>query len=71
MAEATETAVVWSDTPVTTTVAVEPITLAQEGEPVGTVGVSVGSTSVTVPLVLDEDITDPGPYWRWTHPGEL
>lgn len=71
VAEKAETAVVWSDTPVTTTVDVEPITLGDAGDAVGTVDVSVGTTTVTVPLVLDEDITDPGPFWRWTHPGAV
>jgi len=71
VAETSESAVVWSDTPISTVVDVDQITLGSAGESVGTVEVSVGSQTVTVPLVLDTTITDPGPFWRWTHPGQV
>jgi len=71
VAETTESAVVWSDTPITTTADVEPVTVGTEGDSVGSVDVTVGSQTKTVPLVLDETLTDPGPFWRWTHPGEV
>jgi D-alanyl-D-alanine carboxypeptidase (penicillin-binding protein 5/6) len=71
VADTAATAVVWSDTPISTTVDLDPVDLGDQGDTVGTVDVTVGGDTVTVPLVLDSDITDPGPLWRWTHPGEV
>ncbi|MGY4856897.1 D-alanyl-D-alanine carboxypeptidase family protein [Cryobacterium sp. AP23] len=71
VAETAASAVVWSDTPIDTVVDVEQVRLADKGDPVGSVDVTVGTQTVTVPLVLDTDITDPGPLWRWTHPGQV
>ncbi|WEO79219.1 D-alanyl-D-alanine carboxypeptidase [Cryobacterium sp. SO2] len=71
VAETTETAVVWSDTPISTAVDIDKLALGDEGDPVGSVDVTVGTQTVTVPLVLDATLTDPGPFWRWTHPGEV
>ncbi|TFB99362.1 D-alanyl-D-alanine carboxypeptidase [Cryobacterium adonitolivorans] len=71
VAEASESAVVWSDTPIESTVDVRALALGEKGDSVGSVEVTVGSETVTVPLVLDQTITDPGPFWRWTHPGEV
>ena len=45
--------------------------MAEDGDTVGTVDVTAGDDTVTVPLVLDGTITDPGAFWRWTHPGEV
>ncbi len=64
-------ALVWSDTPVTASAEARPITLGDAGEPVGTVAFSVGGKTVSVPLVLDKTISDPGPEWRFSHPGVL
>jgi D-alanyl-D-alanine carboxypeptidase (penicillin-binding protein 5/6) len=64
-------AVIWSDTPISTDVDLDAVYLADQGDAVGSVDVTVGTQTVTVPLVLDSDITDPGPLWRWTHPGEV
>jgi len=71
VAESSQSAVVWSDTPVSTDVEVEPLTVGTEGDTVGSVDVTIGSAVVTVPLILDTSITDPGPFWRWTHPGQV
>ena len=71
VAETSESAVVWSDTPITSTVDIAAVTLGEEGDSVGSLDVTVGTTTITVPLVLDQTITDPGPFWRWTHPGEV
>jgi D-alanyl-D-alanine carboxypeptidase (penicillin-binding protein 5/6) len=71
VAETAASAVVWSDTPIETDVDVEPVRLAGKGDPVGSVDVTVGTQTITVPLVLDTGITDPGPFWRWTHPGQV
>jgi D-alanyl-D-alanine carboxypeptidase (penicillin-binding protein 5/6) len=62
---------VWADTPITAEVSADPVRIEEGGEPVGEVVFSSGPHSVTVPLVLSNSITDPGPGWRLTHPGEL
>jgi D-alanyl-D-alanine carboxypeptidase (penicillin-binding protein 5/6) len=61
----------WSDTPITTRVDIDPVRLAEAGTEVGEVVFTAGERSVTVPLVLSGALTDPGPGWRLTHPGEL
>jgi D-alanyl-D-alanine carboxypeptidase (penicillin-binding protein 5/6) len=61
----------WSDTPVTVEVEVEPVRIADAGETVGSATFTAGVRTVTVPLVLSAALTDPGPGWRLTHPGEL
>jgi D-alanyl-D-alanine carboxypeptidase (penicillin-binding protein 5/6) len=71
VADTEASAVVWSDTPISTTVDLDTVELGELGDTVGSVDVVVGTQTVTVPLVLDADITDPGPLWRWTHPGEV
>jgi D-alanyl-D-alanine carboxypeptidase (penicillin-binding protein 5/6) len=71
IADTAASAVVWSDTPISTSVDLDAVDLGDRGDTVGTVDVTVGAETVTVPLVLDTDITDPGPLWRWTHPGEV
>ncbi|MCY7287412.1 MAG: D-alanyl-D-alanine carboxypeptidase [Cryobacterium sp.] len=64
-------AVVWSDTPITAVPTASPVTLGKVGDSAGAVDFQVGETTVSVPLVLDGELTDPGPGWRFTHPGEL
>ncbi|HTL42469.1 MAG TPA: D-alanyl-D-alanine carboxypeptidase, partial [Pseudolysinimonas sp.] len=61
----------WSDTPITIEVDADPVRVADAGATVGQVVFTAGERSVTVPLVLSESITDPGPGWRLTHPAEL
>lgn len=61
----------WSDTPITAEVSVDPVRLGDAGAQVGEVMYTAGERSVTVPLVLSNALTDPGPGWRLTHPGEL
>ncbi|TDW28537.1 D-alanyl-D-alanine carboxypeptidase (penicillin-binding protein 5/6) [Cryobacterium psychrophilum] len=62
---------VWSDTPVTGAITARNMTVGQTGDSVGDVDFTVGDRSVSVPLVLDEPLTGPGPGWRFSHPGEL
>ncbi|RXZ47002.1 hypothetical protein [Agromyces binzhouensis] len=52
-------------------VEVAPFTTAPVGRQVGTVTVAIGEREVSSKLELDRAITDPGPIWRLTHPGEL
>lgn len=61
----------WSDTPITTQISVDPVRLGEVGTTVGQVVFTAGERSITVPLVLSASITDPGPGWRLTNPGEL
>ena len=63
--------VVWSDTPVDVEVHADPLTLASRGDEVGTAVVHAGSQEITVPLVLDASLDDPGAWWRLTNPGAL
>lgn len=63
--------VVWGDTPVSVEVRAEPVTVAEAGAAVGTAVVSAGSREVVVELVLDDDLEDPGPWWRLANPGAL
>ncbi len=62
---------VWSDTPVSGDVTVQPLVKAARGQAIGEVTFTVGAAQVRVPLVLDADIADPGPWWRLSHPLEL
>lgn len=61
----------WSDTPITASVTADPLHLAEAGAHVGDVTFTAGVRTITVPLVLSHALTDPGPGWRLTHPGEL
>ena len=61
----------WQNTPVTATVRAEPIKLAASGTEVGDITFTAGEQSTKVTLVLSHAITDPGAWWRLTHPGRL
>jgi len=64
-------ALVWSDTPITGTAEAGAVQLGLAGDAAGSVDFRVGDKTVTVPLELDADLTDPGLGWRLGHPGEL
>jgi D-alanyl-D-alanine carboxypeptidase (penicillin-binding protein 5/6) len=64
-------ALVWSDTPITGTIEAEAKQLGLRGDSVGSVDFLVGADTVTVPLELGTDLSDPGLGWRLGHPGEL
>jgi D-alanyl-D-alanine carboxypeptidase (penicillin-binding protein 5/6) len=68
VAVATTTAVVWSDTPVTSVI--QPIRerLAKRGSAAGNATFTIGTTAVTVRLRLNRSLSDPGPWWRLGHP---
>ncbi len=59
---------VWAGTAVTEHPRVETVRDGRPGQEVGTVTVTVGGTSLTVPLALDGELGDPGPWWRLVHP---
>jgi serine-type D-Ala-D-Ala carboxypeptidase (penicillin-binding protein 5/6) len=65
------TLLVWADTPIDVRVVTDDVVTGEAGEDVGDVVVSAGTRSVTVDLELAEDVEDPGPWWRLTHPAEL
>jgi serine-type D-Ala-D-Ala carboxypeptidase (penicillin-binding protein 5/6) len=63
--------IVWDDTPVDVEVFADPVTVAERGEEVGTAVVRAGAQEITVPLVLDASLDDPGAWWRLANPGAL
>jgi D-alanyl-D-alanine carboxypeptidase (penicillin-binding protein 5/6) len=71
VASRTQTALVWSDTPITLLVTSEKISLAEAGFPVGQLNFFVSGRTFTVPLVLSATIADPGGWWRLLHPIQL
>ncbi|HZK58526.1 MAG TPA: D-alanyl-D-alanine carboxypeptidase, partial [Cryobacterium sp.] len=62
---------VWSDTPVSAHATARTLSLGSAGERVGAVDFSVGDQTMSVPLLLNRSLSDPGPAWRFSHPGEL
>ncbi|GAA3867583.1 hypothetical protein GCM10022381_08840 [Leifsonia kafniensis] len=62
---------VWSDTPITGTATAKPVGTARSGDSIGSVDFQVGSRTISVPLILDGTVSDPGLGWRLSHPGEL
>lgn len=63
--------VVWAGAPITVEPVLEPVHLGSRGEDVGQLTFTAGPKIVTVPLELDSDIEDPGPWWRLTNPALL
>ncbi|THG33139.1 D-alanyl-D-alanine carboxypeptidase family protein [Naasia lichenicola] len=66
----TKSVLVWSGSDTTSTAAVtaEPLDEGTAGESVGQVDFTVGSQTVSVPLVLDAAIEEPDFEWRVMHP---
>ncbi len=71
VAETTTTALLWAGTPIDADITVEPVRLADAGTDVGQARFEVGQRIVTVELVLDSTIDDPGPWWRLVNPARL
>ncbi|MFB9647926.1 D-alanyl-D-alanine carboxypeptidase family protein [Curtobacterium pusillum] len=60
---------VWGKTTVSAKAKLDRITLGTKGERVGRVRFTITDHDpVTVPLVLERPIEDPGIWWRWTNP---
>ncbi|WP_422873957.1 D-alanyl-D-alanine carboxypeptidase family protein [Curtobacterium sp. RRHDQ66] len=60
---------VWGKTTVTATTKLDAVTLGTKGERIGRVRFTISDHDpVTVPLVLEQAIPDPGIWWRWTNP---
>ncbi|TFD21566.1 D-alanyl-D-alanine carboxypeptidase family protein [Cryobacterium sp. TMS1-13-1] len=65
-------ALVWSDSPISGYATATDLQLGRAGDDVGELSFTIGTGSpVTVPLELQDSVTDPGPAWRMGHPGEL
>lgn len=61
----------WSDAAVTSTFTASPLSTGSDGDVVGSVTWTVGSETLTAPLVLSGTIEPPDAWWRLTHPFEL
>jgi D-alanyl-D-alanine carboxypeptidase (penicillin-binding protein 5/6) len=60
---------VWGRTTVSARTHLDRITFGTKGERVGRVRFTISDHDpVTVPLVLERSIDDPGVWWRWTNP---
>lgn len=60
--------VTWGATSISAATDATALHLGAEGTDVGSVTFTAGQQTVTVPLVLDRTIDDPGPWWRLTNP---
>jgi D-alanyl-D-alanine carboxypeptidase (penicillin-binding protein 5/6) len=65
------TRVVFGDTPITLSPVVATVGSGGAGTTVGTLTITIGAESLSVPLELTAGLDDPGPGWRLTHAGEL
>jgi D-alanyl-D-alanine carboxypeptidase (penicillin-binding protein 5/6) len=64
-------AVTWSDTPISSTMTIKPVTTATAGSTVGSLTFMVNGAAIAVPLILDGAISEPDAWWRLSHPQEL
>lgn len=69
-AVATEDAsmLVWAGSTITERATVSDVRDGKPGQKIGSVTFTVADESVRVPLALDGELGDPGPWWRLTHP---
>ena len=61
----------YSDTKITSTMTTSTLKTGKDGEKVGSVTWKAGTSTVTVPVVLQGSIAPPSAWWRLTHPQEL
>ena len=71
VAASEQVAVMWSNSPVTALVHLDTVSTAEAGTDVGDATFTVGDQSMTIDLVLDRTIDDPGPWWRLGNPALL
>ena len=71
VAQTTLSALVWGEDEISMTVDVAPVRLGEAGQRTGSVQFQVGNESFEVPLVLSDEIDDPGPWWRLTNPAAM
>ena len=63
------TFLVWGPEALLAEVELEPLVTGDAGQRVGAARISSPRETVTVPLVLDAALPDPGAEWRWANPG--
>jgi len=61
----------YSDAKITSTMTTSTLKTGKNGEKVGSVTWKAGTSTVTVPVVLQGSIAPPTTWWRLTHPQEL
>jgi D-alanyl-D-alanine carboxypeptidase (penicillin-binding protein 5/6) len=61
----------YSNAKITSTMTTTTLKTGTDGETVGSVTWTAGTSTVTVPVVLDGSITPPTAWWRLTHPQDL
>lgn len=61
----------YSNTQISSTLTTTTLKTGNDGEKVGSVTWTAGTSTVTVPVVLRGRITPPSPWWRLTHPTDL
>lgn len=71
MAGETASVLTWSDTPITSSVSMNPIATGAAGSQVGTMTFVAGLETVEVPVELGGTIEEPDEWWRLSHPFEL
>jgi D-alanyl-D-alanine carboxypeptidase (penicillin-binding protein 5/6) len=65
------TAVTWSDTPVSVAIRLRDIRGGAAGSTVGTISFETPQGTRAVDLVLQTELGDPGPAWRFSHVAQL
>ncbi len=68
VAATSESRLLWLTQPVSHTVTIEPLIVGTPGTTVGTVVFQTQSGDISVPLLLQTRLTDPGPLWRLGNP---
>lgn len=63
--------VIYRGTKLASSVRIDDVGLRSKGAIVGDVVFTVAGQTIRVPLALTATISDPGPWWRLTHPGAL
>ena len=63
--------IVFADTTITVTPTLTRISSGGAGTTVGTLEITIGTESLSVPIELSSPLDEPGPGWRLTHAGEL
>lgn len=63
--------VIWSAMPISFAIDPSSVRLAAAGSDVGSVRITVGDRTVDVPLQLSTTLSDPGAWWRLSHPLQL
>ena len=71
VAEEAITRVVFGDALISILPSAERVGSGPTGTTVGSLLITIGSETLTVPLALSAALNDPGPGWRLTHAGEL